>query len=58
MPLMEGCTIEEMYLLLEQMGMSTDWLHQSEATFEQVCGLYLGFLDLQLTLMAVRDRIR
>lgn len=45
MPLVEGCTIETLYQLLDELGVDTATLKKKKATFQELEKIYYKRLD-------------
>ncbi len=48
MPLVEGCTSETLYRLLDELGVDTAALHKKKATFQELEKIYYARLDEKL----------
>lgn len=55
MPLVEGCTKEELYAMLEELGKNTAALREKNATFKELEKLYYKRLDAKLKEMRTQS---
>lgn len=56
MALIKGCTAENLYFLLDELGVDTYVLRKEKATFQELEKIYYASLDEKLAELKLRKR--